>query len=64
VDNFFQQKGIIIIYPIHGGSMGGLGGKGVKKLSYGKYDWYDSLVTEFETHETIKELAQNKSKEE
>jgi len=44
--------------------MGGLGGKGVKKLSYGKYDWYDSLATEFETHETIKELAQNKSKEE
>ncbi|MCK4225262.1 hypothetical protein KAX29_00020 [candidate division WOR-3 bacterium] len=60
-DEFFQQKGIIFIYPIHGGNMAGLKTKS-KILSYGKYDWYDSLAPEFQTYDTIKELAQNKSK--
>lgn len=29
-------------------------------LSYGKFKVYDSLAPEFETYETIKELAQSK----
>lgn len=61
-DEFFQQKGIIFIYPLHGGNMGGLGKK-PERLSYGKYDWYDSLAPEFETYDTIKELAQKKAKQ-
>jgi len=34
----------------------------VKKLSYGKFNWYDSLAPEFQTYETIKDLAQNKKR--
>lgn len=55
---FFKQKGIIFIYPIHGGNMGKIGQKG-KVLSFGQYDWYDALAPEFQTYETIKELDQN-----
>jgi hypothetical protein len=57
-DEFFQKKGIIFVYPIHGGSMG----KDAKILSFGKFNIYDSLAPEFQTYETIKELAQNKTK--
>ncbi len=49
-------RGVIFIYPIHGGFMG----KGATKLSYGKYKTYNSIY--FETYETIKKLAQDKSK--
>ncbi len=59
-DRFYSDRGIYFIYPIHGGDMGPA--KEVKKLSYGKYNWYDALAPEFNTYETIKELAQNKSK--
>ncbi len=48
------------VYPIHGGDMGPT--REVKRLSYGKFNWYDSIAPEFQTYETIKELAQNKSK--
>jgi len=60
-DEFFSKKGIIFIYPVHGGDMGRK--EIVKKLSYGKFNWYDALAPEFETYETIKQLAQNKSEE-
>ena len=57
-DEFFSKKGIIFVYPIHGGDMGR---KGLtKKLSYGKFNWYDSLAPEFETYGTIRDLAQSK----
>ena len=59
-DEFFLKKGIIFIYPIHGGDMGPK--KELKKLSYGKFNWYDSLAPEFQTYETIKELALKKKK--
>lgn len=59
-DGFLQQKGIIFIYPIHGGNMGKIGQPG-NILSYGKYDWYDALAPEFNTYQTIKELAQSKT---
>jgi len=51
-DSFFSSKGIIFIYPVHGGDMGPSGE--VLKLSYGKFNWYDSLAPEFDTYETIK----------
>jgi hypothetical protein len=57
-DEFFSKKGIIFIYPLHGGDMGRK--ELVKKLSYGRFNWYDALASEFETYETIKELAQSK----
>ena len=59
-DLFFSSRGINFIYPIHGGDMGPT--KEVNRLSYGKFNWYDSLAPEFQTYETIKELAENKSK--
>lgn len=57
IDEFFQKKRIIYIYPIHGGFMGG----SAKITSFGKYKIYDSLAPEFETYETIKELAMSKA---
>lgn len=57
-DDFFTKKGIIFVYPLHGGYMG----DGAKILSFGKFPIYDSLAQEFQTYDTIKELAQNKSK--
>lgn len=64
-DNFFKEKGIIFAYPMHGGSMG----LNPAKMAYGNWrnygSWavYDSLAPEFNTFETIKELAQKKTKE-
>jgi len=56
-DEFFSGKGIIFIYPLHGGDMGRK--ELVKKLSFGKFNWYDALAPEFETYEIIKRLAQS-----
>ena len=58
-DDFFSKMGIIFIYPVHGGDMGRLG-VNVTKLSYGRFNWYDSLAPEFQTYEVIKELATRK----
>ena len=58
-DEFFSKKGIIFVYPVHGGFMG----HDAKILSFGKSKVYDSLAPEFETYETIKELAQGKKAE-
>jgi len=59
-DDFFKRSGITFIYPVHGGDMGPK--DKIKKLSYGKLNWYDALAPEFDTYETIKELAQEKTK--
>lgn len=56
-DDFFTSNGIKFIYPVHGGNMG----SNATILAYGKYKWYDSLAPEFQTYDTIKQLAQNKS---
>lgn len=53
-DKFFSQRGIIFAYPVHGGWMG----DEATVLSFGKTRAYDSLAPEFQTYETIKELAQ------
>lgn len=59
-DNAFENMGVKFVYPLHGGYMG----KGVvtTKLSFGKDRIYDSLAPEFQTYETIKELAQKKAR--
>ncbi|MDD3813310.1 MAG: hypothetical protein PHZ02_01580 [Desulfocapsaceae bacterium] len=54
IDSFCKAKGMVFIYPIHGGIMGSA--PAVK--SYGTYNWYDSLAPEFNTYDTIKQLAQ------
>ncbi len=58
-DAFFQGKGMIFMYPVRGGDFT----PGAKRLSFGKNAKYDSLAPEFDTYETIKELAQNKKGE-
>jgi len=55
-DEFFSRKGIIFIYPVHGGYLGW----NPKILSFGKFNVYDSLAPEFDTYNTIKNLAQSK----
>ncbi|RLF18077.1 MAG: hypothetical protein DRN06_02420 [Thermoprotei archaeon] len=56
MDKFFQEHGIIFVYPLHGGFIG----KGAEKLAFGKYHVYDSLAPEFQTYDAIKELAAEK----
>nr|MCR5854103.1 alpha-glucosidase C-terminal domain-containing protein [Thermodesulfobacteriota bacterium] len=58
-DEFFSKKGIIFVYPVHGGFMG----QDARILSFGKLKTYDSLAPEFQTYETIKELIQSKRTE-
>ncbi len=55
-DSFFTERGVIFIYPVHGGTMG----VDAEILSFGKSRVYDSLSPEFQTYETIKELSQRK----
>ena len=58
-DEFFTERGIVFVYPVHGGDMGRLGVE-VTKLSYGRFNWYDSLAPEFQTYETIVKLAEKR----
>ncbi|HDD45030.1 MAG TPA: hypothetical protein ENG63_09270 [Candidatus Desulfofervidus auxilii] len=55
-DDYFQKKEIIFVYPVHGGFMG----QDAEILSFGKLKVYDSLAPEFQTYETIKNLARDK----
>ncbi len=55
-DDFFYRKGVIFIYPIHGGMVGG----DPIKLSYGRDPKYDSTAPEFQLYDTIKQLALSK----
>lgn len=59
-DDFFTSLGIKFVYPVHGASMV-VQQTSATKLAYGTLNWYDSLAPEFQTYETIKQLAQNKS---
>ena len=60
-DDYFTNKGMTFIYPIHGGDMAPYGGNALK-LSYGKFNWYDSLAPEFDTFGAIKDLVNKKTK--
>lgn len=52
-DQFFKDRDIRFIYPVHGGYMGA----DVTKLSWGTSRIYDSMAPEFQTYNTIKELS-------
>jgi len=52
LDKFFKEKGIIFIYPVHGGFIG----RDATKLAFSSYYKYDALAPEFQTYEQIKEL--------
>ena len=56
LDKYFSDRGITFIYPVHGPWMG----YDAKVLSFGKFKICDALAPEFETYETLKELAQRK----
>ena len=58
LDEYFLNKGIVFIYPLHGGWIG----YDAKVLSFGKFKIYDALAPEFQTYEIIKDLAQNKKR--
>jgi hypothetical protein len=58
-DSSFTIMGVNFVYPIHGGFMGN--GDITTKLAWGKYRIYDALAPEFQTYQTIKELAQIKA---
>jgi len=58
-DSSFTKMGVNFIYPLHGGYMGK--GEITTKLAWGKYRTYDALAPEFDTYQTIKELAQSKA---
>ena len=53
LDEFYKEKGIIFIYPVHGGFIG----RDAVKLAFSKYYKYDALAPEFQTYEQIKELV-------
>jgi len=53
LDEFYKEKGIIFIYPVHGGFIG----RDASKLAFSKYYKYDALAPEFQTYEQIKELV-------
>jgi len=63
-EDFFQKRGILFILPVHGGNPCDptqiAQGK-CPNLAYGQYNWYDSLAPEFDTYETIKSIALNRT---
>ena len=56
-DEFFQARGINFVYPVHGGWLGA----NATVKAFGKFNVYDSQAPEFDTYETIVELAQKKA---
>jgi len=63
-ENFFQQRGILFILPVHGGNpcdSTQISQNLCPKLAYGQYNWYDSLAPEFDTYDTIKSIALNRT---
>ena len=56
-DEFFTKRGVVFVYPVHGGWMG----NDAEKLAFGKFRSYDSLAPEFKTYQTI--LLQAKKKQ-
>lgn len=58
-DSFISSKGMIFVYPVHGGDFS----PGAKRLSFGKNALYDSLAPEFDSYDTILELADKKNRD-
>jgi len=59
LDAAYAKMGVNFIYPVHGGYMGS--GPITTKLAFGTQRSYDSLAPEFDTYETIRELARKKA---
>ena len=53
MNSFFSKEDMLFVYPIHGGFLG----QDAKILAFKKYRIYDALAPEFQTYDTIKELA-------
>ena len=51
---FFAKRGLVFAYPVHGGTFPA----NSPRLSFGKYNVYDSLAPQFDTFGTITRLAQ------
>ncbi|VVB91408.1 Uncharacterised protein [uncultured archaeon] len=56
-DAFFQEKGVIFSYPMHGGYLGA----NASILSFGAYPYYDALAPESDTYGTIRQLSVDKA---
>ncbi len=56
-DAFFQKKGVIFAYPMHGGYLG----SDAQVLSFGRYPFYDALAPESDTYGTIRDLSMAKA---
>jgi hypothetical protein len=55
-ERFFLENGIMFAYPVHGGHMG----RDATRLAFGWSHKYDSLAPEFDTYDTIQELARER----
>ena len=63
-EDFFQQRGILLILPVHGGNPcdpSQISQNLCPKLAYGQYNWYDSLAPEFDTYDTIKSICSQRT---
>jgi len=63
-ENFLRERDVRLILPVHGGNPCDntqiAQGK-CPKLAHGQFNWYDSLAPEFDTYETIKSIALNRT---
>lgn len=63
-ENFLHERGVRLILPVHGGNPcdpAQIAQNECPKLAYSKYNWYDSLAPEFDTYNTIKSIALNRT---
>lgn len=59
-DRDLRSIGVLLLLPVHGGNPC-ISGEACPILAYGQYNWYDSLAPEFDTYETIKSIALNRT---
>ncbi len=59
MDQYFRSRGVIPVYPVHGGYMG----YDAEIKAYGKYPFYDALAPEFNIYDKIVELAERAYRE-
>ena len=59
LDEYLARMGVNFVYPVHGGYMGS--GRITTRLAWGRWRTYDALAPEFDTYQTIRELARRKA---
>jgi len=57
-DETFRELGILFAYPVHGGYLGR--GEATSHLAFGRHREYDAVAPEFQTYETIRDLARTR----